>query len=455
MNDAVNAYVAVNRFGLGAQPGEARMAASDPRGWVLQQIHPDAAMAPSLNRFRSSDAVLTDIHTSRAKGADALRKQTRNSVQRDFARELLARATHQATTPTSFAERMVLFWSNHFTVSTSKAIIAPAVAAYEREAIRPHVFGRFADMLKAVVRHPVMLAYLDNVGSMGENSRIGKRRMRNGRSTRTLNENLAREILELHTVGVVGGYDQDDVINLARAISGWSFGGIAAGRDPSSVHGRFAFVDGFHEPGAKTVLGKTYREDGPEQGLAILDDLARHPSTAVHIAAKLVRHFVQDDPPADAVRTIAMVMLDSDGDLATVSRALVGLEAAWRDRLSKAKSHQDYVISVLRLTGMTQLERADLALPLQELGQMPFSAPSPAGWGDRAKDWVGPGTLMRRLEWSRGFAARLALTDDPGHLVDAALGPLVSETTRNWIDRAPSPDAAVAMLFASPEFQRR
>ena len=452
---SLDTYIALNKFGLGPRKDETSDIANDPRGWILKQIKPEVSLPSELRRFRTASDILRDIHVARRNGPDALRKVTRTGYREEFGAGIISRAQLAIATDAPFHERIVDFWSNHFTVSNSKRIIGPAIPAYEREVIRPHVFGRFADMLKAVCRHPVMLAYLDNVVSIGENSPLGQRRMKRTGATKTLNENLGREILELHTLGVAGGYSQDDVLELARAITGWTVSGVGPARDGDRVHGGFQFRHVFHEPGAKTVLGKTYHIAGPDQGLHILDDLARHPSTARFIATKLARHFVADNPPEAAIETLTNVFRDSDGDLAEVSKAIVNLDACWQNPGSKVRSHYEFVIAVNRATGNLNAGRPAVFLPLQELGQVPFTAPSPAGWGDTAADWVAPEALMRRIEWTRRFAGTQSMGQSPAQMVDALVGPVASEATRIWANRAPSADSALALVLTSPEFQRR
>ena len=451
---SIDTFIALNRFGLGAAPGEGDRVASDPRGWADAQVG-RVPMPEALMRFRSSADIIADMHRARKQGPATLRPAVREALRRDFGPEVMARARHHIATDRPFAERLVLFWSNHFTVSRAKGIIGAAVPAFEREVIRPHVFGRFTDMLRAATRHPAMIAYLDNQVSIGERSRVGRRRMERKGNAKTLNENLAREILELHTLGVNGGYAQSDVMELARAITGWSHGGMRFGRDARPIHGEFEFQPNFHEPGPKTVLGITYREDGAEEGLAILDDLAHHPSTADFIATKLVRHFVADDPPAGAVRAVARTFLETDGDLAAVSRALVRLDAAWANPLAKVKSHYEFVIAVNRATGNAKAKRPNIMRPLRELGQQPFMAPSPAGWGDTAATWIAPEALMRRIEWVRRYAATLPPTLRPDALLEETVGAVADDSLRRWVDLAPSGDAGIAMVLASPVFQRR
>ena len=251
------------------------------------------------------------------------------------------------------------------------------------------------------------------------------------------------------------GYGQQDVIELAKAISGWSHEGFRPRQDPRPVQGGFEFRPVFHEPGPKTVLAKTYAEAGADEGLTILDDLARHPATAQHLATKLIRHFVADDPPADAVTRIAGVFRASDGDLAAVSRALVDLDAVWREPMPKVKTHYEFVVAVNRAVGNATASAADIVAPLKTLGQPPFAAPSPQGWGDTARDWVAPASLLRRIEWVRSFAGSVSTTLHPARFLDDVIGPVAGDATREGVARAPSGDAAIALVLASAEFQRR
>lgn len=452
--NSLDAFIALNRFGLGPAPGESARVEPDPKGWIAAQIAPQPLPGP-LHGLAPSQTHIVALTRARLSKDPDIRRLARKANRKAYLAELIARAEAQIATPTPFAERMVLFWSNHFSVNARKNGLGAAVPAYEREAIRPHIFGRFSDMLRAVIRHPVMLTYLDNTVSIGENSRAGRRlRASKGKDT-TINENLAREALELHTLGVHGGYDQQDVIELARALTGWGHGGLRRRNSLAPVHGGFEFRGSFHDPGPKTILGNTYPEDGAGEGLTILDDLARHPATARHLATKLARHFVGDTPPEQAVEILARVYLDTDGDLAALSRALIALPQVWANPLPKVKTHYELIVAAHRATGRTAPRRRDIIEPLRELGQMPFTAPSPAGWGDLAEDWIAPEALMRRIEWLRRFAGTLPATLYPDALMERALGPVLAEETRLWAERAPSGDAALAMVLASPEFQRR
>jgi uncharacterized protein (DUF1800 family) len=298
-------------------------------------------------------------------------------------------------------------------------------------------------MLLAVTRHPAMLIYLDNVASIGPNSRVGQRRGRG------LNENLAREILELHTLGVDGGYGQADVIALAKILTGWTFGNVRRG-----TLGAFSFFQARHEPGSKQLLGRTYEEDGVDEGVAALRDLAAHPSTAMFVATKLARHFIADQPPPQAIDQLRRTFLDTNGDLGAISRKLVALSDCWSAPLTKVKSPNDLVISAFRLLEPPAKEKRVVA-PLRLLGQLPFFAPSPAGWPDIAESWIGPESLLRRIEMLELLAKRQASHVDPQHLAAEAFGPIAGAETVTAIRRAASRREALALLLTSPEFQRR
>ncbi len=362
-----------------------------------------------------------------------------------YRREAAAKIQIMATTDQPFRERLVTFWSNHFTVSVQRPVVAGLVGSFEREAIRPHVTGRFEDMLRAAIRHPAMLLYLDNARSIGPNSRAGQR------NRRGLNENLAREVLELHTLGVAGGYGQDDVRAFAAILTGWS---IVGPREADTGADGFVFRPLAHEPGDKTVLGVRYPEAGEAEGGAALAALARHPATARHLATKLARHFIADQPPAAAVARLERAYHEGGGDLGHLAGALVDSSEAWAEPLAKIKTPQDLVVSTLRLTG-TGWPPERLVGHLRQLGQMPFSAPSPAGWPDEAGYWIGPEAMMRRIEWCALAGHRLASLVGPPTLLEAAIGPVARPETRQAVLQAPSAAEAITLVLASPEFQRR
>jgi uncharacterized protein (DUF1800 family) len=346
-----------------------------------------------------------------------------------------------------FGERWVQFWSNHFCISAAKGGIVRAMAGvFEREAIRPNVFGRFADLLLAVESHPAMLVYLDNQQSIGPNSRAGQNRRRG------LNENLAREILELHTLGVAGGYSQDDVTTLARIITGWS---VAGNDGKLGSPGTFVFNANLHEPGAQTLLGKTYPDGGAEQGRAALLDISRHPSTGQHIARKLARHFVADEPPAGLVAKLAKVFKDGDGDLQMLARALIEAPESWSGDALKIRSPQEFYIAAMRAF-QRKPEINQIMGPLNAMGQRLWEPPGPNGYSDKLADWASPEGLKTRLDVASAIGWNVAPgIVDPRTVVSELLGPLASRETQQAVDRAASKQQALALFLMSPEFQRR
>jgi uncharacterized protein (DUF1800 family) len=247
---SIAAVIATARFGLGAAPGEITAAARDPRGWLIAQLVP--ATGPDFNAAGLPDSATaaSDFFALREDMTREARNAFRERMRAHYVAEIAARQRHQARTGHSFRERLVLFWSNHFTVATRRPVLEGLAGSFEREAIHPHVTGRFRDLLGAVARHPAMLVYLDNARSIGPLSMLGRGRGRG------LNENLARELMELHTLGVDGGYRQADVTELARVLTGWSV----------DRRGRFRFRGRTHEPGTKLVLGRPYAEEGVRRG---------------------------------------------------------------------------------------------------------------------------------------------------------------------------------------------
>jgi uncharacterized protein (DUF1800 family) len=416
---------------MGMAPGEHAAIATDPRGWVSAQLaQPDGA--PGLDHFAgSATQVARALKARRDKDADA-----RKALRQDYVTEAAARIRAGALSPTPVRERLVRLWSNHFTVSVTRPVVLPLAGAFEREAIRPHVTGRFSDMLRAVVRHPAMLLYLDNAQSIGPDSTAGQKRGRG------LNENLARELMELHTLGVDGGYSQTDVEHLARILTGWSIDQDA---------GVFRFAPRLHQPGTKTLLGTAIHESGEAEGDRALDMLARHPATARMVATRLARHFVADTPPAEVIDALARRYLDTDGDLGEVTRTLVDRDEAWAQPLAKLRSPDDLLAASLRaFGGAADSDDRTLLGALSVMGQAPWAAPSPAGWPDRAEAWAAPDTLMLRLEWARKAAPALARR---GHFLwpDADL----SEATRRVVAESTTKAEALFLILASREFQRR
>ncbi len=465
--------VALHRFGLGARPGDPARIAGDPRGFVREQtarrdaaVLDDPSLEPGEAAFRTTRLAELERERERrtkvmtggdmaapamanadmASPAPAKAKPAEPSVeQKLFRAEVAARFARLASAETTLAERLTLFWSNHFAVSVAKGNTVRVTAGpFEREAIRPHVLGRFADMLRAVETHPAMLFYLDNNQSIGPLSRNGLN------SKRGLNENLAREILELHTLGVDGGYSQGDVTSLARIITGWT----VASPDEDILHGgRFTFGPARHEPGDHAVLTRVYAEGGLDQGRSALDDLARHPATARHIAVKLARHFLADQPNPAIVDRLARTFRDTEGDLAAVTAALVDTPEAWAAPLDKLRSPQEFVIAGLRATGKVP-EPGVILNGLGALGQPLWQPPGPNGWSDSVESWASPEGMDSRLDlaaqWGRQNGGL-----NPKDLLAALFGSAASRDTVQAVSRAESRPQGLAILFVSPEFQRR
>jgi uncharacterized protein (DUF1800 family) len=370
-----------------------------------------------------------------------------NIIQKTFRAEALARLQRAMLSDCGFTERLVVFWSNHFCISANKGELARIWAgSFEREAIRPHVLGRFSDMLKAVEQHPAMLFFLDNQQSLGPDSRAGQNRKRG------LNENLAREIMELHTLGVGGGYTQDDVTSLARIITGWTF----AGRQGQlGTPGSFVFNANAHQPGAQLLLGKRYENDGVAQGVAALEDIARHPSTAKFIATKFARHFVADDPPQALVARLQQVFRESDGDLKALATALVDSDEAWQAPQTKMRSPYEFLVATGRLLSQIPDDPSRYLGGLNLLGQPLWTPAGPNGFPDTNAAWAAPEGMKLRLDISAQVASRLADTVDPRDLLELAAADAASPETRRTVERAESRQQALALLLMSPEFQRR
>jgi uncharacterized protein (DUF1800 family) len=474
------AAIAANRFGLGARPSDAALIGRDHVAWLEAQLDAAASARPSRSAVPASAAALQEL-----RDLQLVRRQMRRALAatdspppavdrdalRDYAQfvrghyvdQVADRHRRAIATEQPFVERLVHFWSNHFAVSADKQPLAALVGLYEQEAIRPNVTGNFFDLLLAAERHPAMILYLDNQASMGANSTAARAAARRSREL-GLNENLAREILELHTLGVDGGYGQRDVIELAKVLTGWSIGGELGpgggrgGRGDGAQGGppgEFHFRPLMHEPGDKTILGRRYRERGVEEGEAALEALALHPATAQHLATKLARHFVADEPPAALVERLTTTYLEADGELAPVYRALLQSPESWREPLAKYKTPQDFAISAYRALNFTPDNLQPLTAFLTQLGQRPFTPGSPAGWPDTAAAWDGGDALLKRVEWAAAAGRATGNRIDPAPLAAALFGPVLGEPTARGIRGAESGSQGLALLLAAPEFQRR
>jgi uncharacterized protein (DUF1800 family) len=458
--------IAANRFGLGARPGEFEKIDRNPRAWLLNQLQGPSREPEDLRKLPDSAAVLVGVQQLRREQrmerqrqedepSPDLARQYGRTVRRHYMQQTEARYRVAAVTDRPFFERLVHFWSNHFAISADKQPVPAIAGLYENEAIRPNIAGKFADLLIAAEQHPAMIIYLDNQRSVGPNSTLGRRAAHNDRNA-GLNENLAREILELHTLGVDGGYTQEDVTTFARVITGWSIGGVGDnGRFAEGEPGRFEFRDAIHEPGAHTILGKTYAGRGVAQGEAVLRDLAAHPSTARFLSTKLARHFIHDDPDPALVDELAAVYLESGGDLPSVYAALIDAAFDSHRVQSKYKTPHDFVISTLRALDHVPDNPRFVVGALDLMGQTPYRPGSPAGWPDTAGEWGGADALYKRIEWSNTVARIIGSRVKPVELGDAVLGPAFDAETRKAISRAESEIQGMTLLLASPDFQRR
>jgi len=483
------AALALHRFGLGPRLGSIAAIAADPRGALLSELdRPDAGRITDPDLLSSGEAARAAFDFRQERKAQRLAAQERrpqagapasssppasemaNAAPGAKDNTMEANATAQTQKPNvgpgipqqiflqdakaridaalgadlGFVERLVWFWSNHFCISADKGGGVRALAgAYEREAIRSQVLGHFGDMLLAVESHPAMLLYLDNARSIGPNSIAGINQHKG------LNENLAREILELHTLGVRTVYAQEDVTNFAKVITGWT---VEPFRQDRAHGGEFTFNPRLHEPGPQTVIGKVYPDLGLEQGQLVLADLARHAATARHIAGKLARYFVADQPPQTLVDRLAKSFLDNNGNLKELARALVAAPEAWTATRSKLKPPGEWIVAALRATGVTPPDIRPVMQAHNMLGAPLWRPTAPKGFSADSADWIDG--LSERLDVANELARRVAGLVDPQGVVDIALGPLATAETRQAIGRAESRPQALALLLMASEFQR-
>jgi len=504
------ASIALNRFGLGARPGD--RVEGDPKHWLLAQFDaydPRPAMIAALPPGATIASDLADyleqVRQLRRVNGGALQPSgpagyvaplpmsggamtaQRPTVQdqavkppaNDAAQQARAFANKQArnfysgavtarslaalTGPSPFVERLVHFWSNHFAVSADKLAVIGLTGAFEFEAIRPHILGRFGDLLGAVERHPAMLLYLDQAESVGPNSVAGQyvARRRPGQAGNLgLNENLAREILELHTLGVRTGYSQADVTEFARAMTGWTVAGLSQGArarfaGTAGTPGTFLFAERLHEPGARTILGKSYGPSGEAQAASVLADLATSPATARHVSTKLARHFAGDDPPPALVARMEAAWLRTGGDLPSVYRVLVEAPECWVEAPVKFKTPWEWSVSSLRALGTRELQPQAMVGLLRELGQPVWQPGSPAGYDDIAASWVAPDAVLRRVEAAQRLASRARDAIDARQRAAELFPAALSCATTQAIARAESPGQGVTLMLVSPEFMRR
>ncbi|WP_447756159.1 DUF1800 domain-containing protein [Sphingopyxis fribergensis] len=479
-------YLAASRFGLGRRFDDP--AITDAQAWLTRQLgdyDPAPAAIAALAQRQAiaadyieyqeerqaarrqgatNDAALSDAGNgvARIDAVADVRRQSRLTIRRHYADAAAARLSAAVATPTPFPERLVYFWANHFAVSADKQAVIGFAGNYENEAMRPHIMGKFADLLIAAVRHPAMLLYLDQAQSFGPESPFATRVRGRGKGKAPgLNENLAREILELHTLGVRTGYTQADVTSFAKALTGLTVAGLGRGVGqrlmPADARpGATLFIDRLHEPGAQTILGTRYDDSGAKQAEAVLRDLAIHPATARHLATKLARHFTADEPPTALVDRLSDNFLQTGGDLPSLYRTLIASPEPWAKGPAMFKSPWDWTVSMLRGLKTPALgERQNVAAMFTQLGQPIWRPGSPAGYDDLVATWAGSAALMQRVELASRVAGRIGDRADARQLAPLILADALPPETGQAIARADSPGQGIAMLFASPAFLRR
>ncbi|HEY0152625.1 MAG TPA: DUF1800 domain-containing protein [Longimicrobium sp.] len=458
--------------------------------WLERQLHPerieDASMPARLARFPAANAtpaqLLRDYPRRQAMPRDSMLRDTSAARRRqggmaparilaDLAGARLQRAVY---TERQLEDVMADFWFNHFNVFFGKGAGRYLVGDYERAAIRPHVFGRFRDLLGATAAHPAMLVYLDNARSTVADSATA---LMTGRRPRGINENYARELLELHTLGVDGGYTQRDVGEVARAFTGWTVPAAGYGARRLQGEPRFVFRRALHDAEAKTVLGRPLAPGrGIEDGTEVLDLLARHPATARHIARKLAGRFVADDPPQRLLDELAAVFTRTDGDLRQVTRALFRSPEFARARGAKTRTPFEFVAGTLRATEAEVRPSRELIQTLRQLGHLPYAATPPTGYIHDSAEWTSGGAMLARMNFalalSRGEVQGVRI--DPARLLPTAPSDPAMELARVFLparetgtlvravaeDAARLPDAeartarALALILGSPAFQR-
>ncbi|MFQ6549238.1 DUF1800 domain-containing protein [Aestuariibius sp. 2305UL40-4] len=454
--------LAETRFGVGLSP---RVSPPETTAAMLDRLAgPDLVaqryaipnsteVTPSASEYSAAARARREASgTPREEEADKAFKAIRTQAMIRWAEFSTIALARSIETQDGLRERLVRFWADHFTIRAKGGQNLQFVPIYIEEAIRPHVTGRFSDMLKAVITHPRMLIYLDQNRSFGPNSKRAERLGRGG-----LNENLARELLELHTLGVDGPYTQHDVRELAELLTGLSHDGDR----------QFDFRGHYAEPGAETVLGQSYGGDKPSLSdiHAVLDDLAAHPATAEHLSRKLARHFIADVPPDDLVMALSATYRETGGALLAMAATLVGHPLSWSVEKQKVKQPYDFVESALRAVDVAPqkllaLDRKEvqryLHRPLTVMGQSPRGPVGPDGWPEEAEAWVTPQGMAGRIDWAMRLPVVLGPDlPDPRRFVHGALGPEPDEAVVFAAGAAETPAEAIGIVLASPDFQRR
>lgn len=424
----------------------------------MAQLAPGAGFADDLGgptvgeRTAMFRAFAKARRAAKTSGDRSQLRAERRAIEQMHRRDRERRILTPLRSPYGFFERLAWFWADHFAVAGRDLRARALVGRFEADAIRPHIAGSFRDLLRAAALHPAMLVFLDQNRSVGPNSRVGLKRGRG------LNENLAREILELHTLGVGAGYTQDDVREFAELLTGVSF---------AMEGGRLTFLPNRAEPGAEIVLGKSYGGGAPrlEDVYLALDDLADHPQTARHIARKLAVHFTADEPDAALVAHMEAAFLRSGGDLPSVYGAMLEHPASWSAYGAKVRQPFDFAVAALRaidpddreldLIGERKNGERRLAAALDAMGQPVYRPPGPQGWREASAHWITPQGLTARLRWASHLGRTMERRLDPRDLLRTALGDSAREATRFAAVNAAERWEGLAFVFASPEFNRR
>ena len=447
--------IAVNRFGYGARGNELIKAKANPIKWLesqLKEIEFTDGLPSSdevflaYGKFQQQKKLLKKKkkeNTTKNKREDKQNMMMNNAARRTYVKMSSIALKQAINSEHSVSWRLLDFFSNHFSVSSKGRLMLGLSPTLEREAIAPNLLGNFSDLLLAVMQHPAMIIYLNNEKSFGANSRLAKKRKVG------LNENLAREIMELHTLGVNGGYRQNDVIELAKAMTGWSV------KRPKKEHGSgFVFREYGHEPGNRTLLGENYAQRGIQQGQQMLRDLAMHPTTANYVCKKIAHHFVSESVQQSLIDKMQKTWLDNQGNIKKVMITLFNASEAWLTTPQKFKTPREFVISVYRAIAPNTINDKNLINSLNNLGQKPFNAGSPAGFSDDESDWLGASALIARIEWSSLLSAKVK-NINTAHIMANSLGASVSSNTYQMVMRAESRQQANTLFLMSPEFQRR
>jgi uncharacterized protein (DUF1800 family) len=459
---ASNESIVYQRFGLGARPDAANLT-TDPAKVLQEEFSRYQALPEAWKIYQSQQPAIEEdmlqMHeVNQANSADEkmrMRRQLRIEAKDSYTDAVQARAVVAQHTDTPFVERMVHFWANHFAISIQKPLVTQLAGMFELQAIRPYVLGKFKDMLFAVEKHPAMLVYLDQQQSRGPNSPNVQRQMQRQPDKKGgLNENLAREILELHTLGVRSGYSQQDVTEFARALTGWTLINSKQKGETNARYPGFMFNPRIHEPGSRIILGKSYNQSGVQQAEAVLADLAVAPATASHIANKLARHFAGDQPPETLVNKLRDSFMQTGGDLSALYRVLAEAPECRAPTSFKFKMPWEWLISSVRALDIN-LNQVKVAQVMNQLGQSIWKPGSPAGYDDVTDSWLASNALMRRIEYAQRLATLTKLSQAPAAVANTVLKGTISPETLQQIQRAESAQTGFALLLVSPEFLRR